>query len=164
MLDKNKDAKTNNSNISNATYLIKVQDKYDSGYYLYLMVDGCVLLSELDQYLRDIWLECCGHLSSFKIDEINYERYPDPGWGDREGMDIEIEEVLDFGMFFSYMYDYGSTTELELKVMGIYQPLFSKKGIYLIGRNLPREYKWKIVTIKLNFNISICVIEQGIVM
>ena len=126
-LIKTKDAKTNNSNISNATYLIKVQDKYDSGYYLYLMVDGCVLLSELDQYLRDIWLECCGHLSSFKIDEINYERYPDPGWGDREGMDIEIEEVLDFGMFFSYMYDYGSTTELELKVMGIYQPLFSKK-------------------------------------
>jgi hypothetical protein len=163
-LIKTKDAKTNNSNISNATYLIKVQDKYDSGYYLYLMVDGCVLLSELDQYLRDIWLECCGHLSSFKIDEINYERYPDPGWGDREGMDIEIEEVLDFGMFFSYMYDYGSTTELELKVMGIYQPLFSKKGIYLIGRNLPREYKCENCDNKAEFQyFNMRHGEQGIV-
>jgi hypothetical protein len=30
------------------------------------------ILSRLDHFLRDIWLECCGHLSAFRIDQTIY--------------------------------------------------------------------------------------------
>lgn len=140
-LEKIKGAKVNRNYTSDSAYLIKVEAKYNIGYYLYLMVDGCVLLREMDQYLKDIWVECCGHLSKFVINGIKYERYPDDEWGNSEDMDIEIDEVLDVGMSFTYIYDYGSTTELELKVMEKYEPLFPDRGIRLIGRNLPVEYK-----------------------
>jgi len=30
-----------------------------------LKVSGNSKLEELDQFLRDIWLECCGHMSAF---------------------------------------------------------------------------------------------------
>lgn len=163
-LGKVKGAKVSGNNSSDGTYLIKVQDKYDSGYYLYLLTDGCVLLSEIDQYLRDIWLECCGHLSSFVIDGISYERYPDEEWGDDEDMEIEIHKVLHPGMTFSHLYDYGSTTELELNVSEKYEPLFDKKGIYLVGRNMPREFKCDYCNNKADFQfIDEYSGEQGIV-
>ncbi len=34
-------------------------------YFLYLWVDGKTKVQELNDYLRAIWLECFGHLSSF---------------------------------------------------------------------------------------------------
>jgi len=30
-------------------------------------------LTDLDGFLRDIWLECCGHLSAFDIGTVRYE-------------------------------------------------------------------------------------------
>lgn len=120
-------------------YLLKVQDRYFKEYYLYLLADSCVLLSELDQYLRDIWLECCGHLSSFRIDGESYESYPDSSWRRQKGMCVEIGEVLDMGMKFSYTYDFGSSTDLELKVMDIYEPFHEDKGIRLAARNMTTD-------------------------
>lgn len=33
--------------------------------FLQLLLDGGTILKTLDRFLRDIWLECCGHLSEF---------------------------------------------------------------------------------------------------
>ena len=131
---------TNDNIPKQGTYLIKVQDRYQKEYYLYLLVDGCVLLSELDRYLRDIWLECCGHLSCFKIEGDEYDSHPDTAWNDEEGMDIEVGDVIDIGLSFSYTYDFGSSTMLGLKVMDVYQPIYEEKGIRLAGRNLMVKY------------------------
>lgn len=123
-------------------YHIKVCGKYDKRYFLYLLVDKCVLLSELDRYLRDIWLECCGHLSCFEINELRYEDEPDADYyNDAESMDTEIGDVLDRGMTFSYEYDFGSTTTLELKVVDIYKPKNWEKGIRLVSRNSAVEFQ-----------------------
>ncbi len=34
-------------------------------YFLNLWVDGNVTIENIDIFLRQIWLECCGHMSSF---------------------------------------------------------------------------------------------------
>jgi len=34
-----------------------------------MQVKDNAALSDLDSFLRDIWLECCGHLSAFEIGE-----------------------------------------------------------------------------------------------
>lgn len=54
-------------------FLVKVEGFYDKDYWLYLKIKDSATLGELDSFLRDIWLECCGHLSAFKIGEYLYE-------------------------------------------------------------------------------------------
>ena len=36
-------------------------------YWMHLEVTGSTTLATLDRFLRDTWLECCGHLSAFEI-------------------------------------------------------------------------------------------------
>src|SRR3954463_11025101 len=48
-------------------YHLRVQDAYASAFWLDLEVRGSAKLSDIDAYLRAIWLECCGHLSQFSI-------------------------------------------------------------------------------------------------
>lgn len=73
-------------------------------------------LRALDDFLRDIWLECCGHLSRFKIGKQSFSSYPDRDLGDRS-MNTKLENILNVGMQFKYEYDFGSTTYLKLKIV-----------------------------------------------
>jgi hypothetical protein len=58
-----------------------VEGKYRPEYWMHLEVPAEMTLSELDDFLRAIWLECCGHLSEFEIDGTSYEASPDDDWG-----------------------------------------------------------------------------------
>ena len=92
-----------------------------SPYWIDILIPEQWKLDDLDQFLRHIWLECCGHLSNFRIDKVNYERFEDEDWlmGGEElspGMDIQLNKVLGTNSTFPHFYDYGSTTELQLKI------------------------------------------------
>lgn len=52
-------------------------------YRLVIEVKNTATLEDVDQFLRDIWLECCDHLSAFEIDGISYESFSgtDSLWG-----------------------------------------------------------------------------------
>ena len=89
-----------------------VEDTYRPEYWLHLAAPARSNLEELDQYLRRIWVECCGHLSTFTIAGVGYESHPD-GYG--ESMDIALGLVASPGTKFSYEYDFGTTTELTLR-------------------------------------------------
>src|SRR5207249_3429779 len=84
-------------------------------YWMHLQVAGDATLVTLDRFLRDTWLECCGHLSVFRIGEWNYyvDGDQDAYWWDmrRKNMQVKLEEVLSPGQTCSYEYDFGSTTE-----------------------------------------------------
>lgn len=78
-----------------------------------------VTLKELDNFIRDIWVECCGHLSAYEINGISYELYPDKDifWGTpARHMNYRLRDVVKVGDNISYEYDFGSTTELILNV------------------------------------------------
>src|SRR5262245_3532849 len=47
---------------------VLVEGKYDPRYWLYLEMPATTRLKYLDGVLRDLWLECCGHLSAFKVE------------------------------------------------------------------------------------------------
>lgn len=94
-------------------------------------------LSDLDDFLRREWLECCGHLSAFKIGKSTYLSQEDcveePG---EEDMDFTLSEVLSPGMKFSYEYDFGSTTELYLKVVSEFNAMQGRsRRPKLLARN-----------------------------
>ena len=121
---------------------LAVAGTYATEYWLNLEVPDNSTLYELDQFLRDIWLECCGHLSMFRIQEQNYmvQVFTD-GWGMDRDMDITLSEVLWPDIKFSHEYDFGSTTHLTLRVfserIGVAEP---GDPIQILARNEPPEY------------------------
>ena len=49
------------------------QGTYAPADWMHLEIPVEATLRDLDQFLRDIWLECCGHLSAFTIGSTQYE-------------------------------------------------------------------------------------------
>jgi len=37
---------------------------------IYFEVNDSETLSKIDDFLRDLWLECCGHLSLFRMEQL----------------------------------------------------------------------------------------------
>jgi hypothetical protein len=50
-----------------------VQGTYAPAYWMHLEIPVDATLRDQDQFLRDTWLECCGHLSAFTIGGTQYE-------------------------------------------------------------------------------------------
>jgi hypothetical protein len=106
---------------------LRVQDAYNKDYWLDLEMAGSASLDKLDKYLRAIWLECCGHLSKFTIG----------GWG---GMDVgktrKADSIFEPGLVLRHLYDFGTTSETDIKVVGFRQGnTITKHPIMLLARN-----------------------------
>jgi hypothetical protein len=54
-----------------------VEGLYNPQYWMHLEISATEPLETLDSFLRDTWLECCGHLSAFKIGDVSYESAPE---------------------------------------------------------------------------------------
>lgn len=170
-----------------------VEGAYRRMYWMHLEVPASVTLDDLDSFLRNIWLECCGHLSAFQIGEVKYHSDSELAGGDNGGDDLlselqpgtpgqlssevqaeiaqmvpperlsdfiqyvraaiagqpsrplrrnrsmayKLGQVLKPGIKFSHEYDFGSTTELTLKVVAERegQVRGRKKAIQIMARN-----------------------------
>lgn len=96
-------------------------------YFLHLLINENTIFGHLDSFLRQIWLDCCGHLSDFSIKGMRRNTIE---WS------TLIGTVLKKGMKLEYNYDYGSTTSLEIKVINEYA-INDKNDILLLTRNEP---------------------------
>ena len=82
------------------------------------------------RFLRDTWLECCGHMSHFEIGGTQYSNCV-PGPGDPPMFDTDlaepkeqhmvhtVEETIAMGQKFRHEFDYGDTTCLDLELVGL---------------------------------------------
>jgi len=110
-------------------YLLKVEGSYNKDYWLYIDVPVEKPLSAIDGFLRKIWLECCGHLSEFCL----------PGH-------IELRAGQKWGSFaigtrLIHLYDFGTTTETAITIMGIIRRKPQKKFVRLLARNAPPVFQ-----------------------
>lgn len=131
-------------NKKNLSYLLKVSDEFNLGYFMYVLVPTNSKLLVLDDFLKKMWLECCGHLSKFTINGIEYNDF-DYGCVDEdekcEKKDTKLSKIKDFnvGMIFTHEYDFGTTTTLQIKVL---DKLNTKNlGLKLLVRNSNPKYK-----------------------
>ncbi|MDQ4075196.1 MAG: hypothetical protein M3220_02995, partial [Chloroflexota bacterium] len=120
-------------------YHLQVQDAWAGDYWLHLEMRGNASLKDLDEYLRAIWLECCGHLSAFHIGPYRYTQMFDRGgWsmGDEKSMNVQVRKLFEPGMEIPYEYDFGTTSQLMIKVVDEREskPL-SRHPIVLMARN-----------------------------
>ena len=131
-----------------------VEGTYAPMYWMHLEVSGDEKLSFLDRFLRDIWLECCGHLSLFRIGYVHYHYMLFDDWGPRQflaglpgsdfdfpeerDMNVRLDQVLTPGLTFAHEYDFGTTTDLTLKVIGEREgEVRGKDTLHVMARNDP---------------------------
>ena len=111
-------------------------------YWMHLDVPGNATLADLDSFLRRTWLECCGHLSAFNIGGVSYssdaEMISGSFWNSSDkSMDVRLDRVLSPGIRFSHEYDFGTTTELSLRVASEREGEVKGKSISVLARNEP---------------------------
>lgn len=120
---------------------LRAEDAESPLYWLDLEVKKGAALADLDAFLRAVWLECCGHLSMFKIGPARYTVDYGTDYGspfedsDERGMGTKLGEALEPGLVFSHEYDFGSTTYLELKVVGEREGRIGREPLRLLARN-----------------------------
>ena len=110
-------------------YHLYVKNSYNSDFWLHLELNGNATLNELDDYLRSIWLECCGHMSHITIGN--------DAWGRNEiSMNRKVYQSLKEGMEMTHVYDFGSSTVTSIKVVDTRwgKPL-TAHPIFLMARN-----------------------------
>lgn len=90
-------------------YHLSVREPWGNDFWLNLEMRGSAALQELDDYLRAIWLECCGHLSQF-----SFER-----WGDEISMRRQVGQVLKPGDQLIHIYDFGTSSETLVRAVAV---------------------------------------------
>lgn len=112
---------------------LRVQDAYRSEFWLDLEMRGTKTLKSLDDYLRSIWLECCGHMSQFSLHG--------EGLTSEIGKNRKIIDVFQRTRELEHIYDFGTTSETLVKLVDIRKgKATTSKAITLMARNnMPEE-------------------------
>ncbi len=139
------------------SFLVKVEvnPKWGSSpYFLSMWVNSKSVMEDKDSFLRSIWLECCGHMSTFsnpknkrsvamwdlfdaqqllmKAKKAAYEKMMEDANGEIS-MSRKIYAVFSKGLKLKYEYDFGSTTSLQLTVAGEFPIQADRACLNLLG-------------------------------
>ncbi|MHB8731060.1 MAG: IS1096 element passenger TnpR family protein [bacterium] len=125
---------------------------------MHFEVPASARLAGVDRFLRETWLECCGHLSAFTIRGKEY--LSDLGDDDYDDQDVEdmsalFGAVLKPGNKFRHLYDFGTATELSLKVVSCREASGQSRRVKLLARNEPPSMLCEVCG-----NAAVCVCPQ----
>lgn len=114
-------------------YHIRAQDPWNGQFWLDMEMRGSATLKNLDDYLRAIWLECCGHMSQFSSGSRQEETL---------SKKYRADEVLRNGSKLTHIYDFGTSSETSIRVVGMRKgkPV-TTRPIFLMARNWMPESK-----------------------
>ena len=123
------------------SWLLLFQGKYQPGYWIILLAKKNAALEAIDEELRYVWLECCGHLSAFTIYGEDYQSSPDSEIGEK-GLNVRLEKLFSVGLTGEYIYDYGDSTNLTFKVLDLvpYAPA-GGRSVELVAQNDPPDIR-----------------------
>ena len=140
-------------------FLLKIEDKYAGVFFLVIEISGKATLTDLDQFLKNIWLECCSHMSDFTINEVIYQSYPESG---EESMDKTVQKIFTPKLAFEYTYDYGSSTELKLHIIKETTSInpTNKTMITILARNDPIPVPCTMCEKPAQFMCSECMYDE----
>ncbi len=96
-------------------------------HYMYILAPLKSHLYDLDHFLRNYWMECCGHLSSFMVDREEID------------MDQMMRKIFYDGFKCEYVYDWGSSTYVDIEIKGAYALPNAPKELSILVRNNPPD-------------------------
>lgn len=142
----------NNTKETRNQFIISMKNQYNSyEYCIYLSIDENLQLQHLDQFIRDVWVECCGHLSSFFIDKVKY----DDNGNSLYEMNITLKDVLSVGTKFRYEYDFTNPTSIILEVVSKIEVSKIHSQIEILSRNNEKQYTCNNCNNKAKFRYNL---------
>jgi Plasmid pRiA4b ORF-3-like protein len=162
--DARAEAASRNPGRKTKTFHLVVEGRDLPMYWMHLAVSTGATLADLDQFLRATWLECCGHLSAFEIGQQRYLSHAgmDMDWEpDEKSMRVRLDKVLSPGLKCFHEYDFGTTTELSVKVLAEEDREAKGKPIQVLARNVPPVIPCGVCGKSATAVCSQCVYEEG---
>lgn len=120
-------------------YLVRISwTEQPDMYWMFVTIPKNTSLNFLDSFLRITWLECCGHLSMFTIDNHKYISHTESG-NPSQVMKKQIGQLLPQGSVCKYAYDLGTSTYLEIKIISETSSC-SQKKVEILMQNDPPDF------------------------
>jgi hypothetical protein len=98
-------------------------------YWLHIEARASASFQQLDTLLRAVWLECCGHMSAFRVGRLEVSKRSSLG------------SLVGQRGAFDYHYDFGSTTALKGKTLGFRQGGVVRPAVRVLARNAPLPWR-----------------------
>jgi hypothetical protein len=109
-------------------FYLRMEDAYAPEFWLDIEARGAAKLKDIDTYLRAIWLECCGHLSAFKLG----------GWGGRDMAKTRtVEQIFSHYDEVVHIYDFGTSSETRIRRIDQHAGVpLTERPLVLMARNV----------------------------
>jgi hypothetical protein len=148
-------------------FRMRIEDAYSPIFWMDVEMRADSTLEELDDFLRGEWLECCGHLSAFSIDGdrymvSSYEMGSFGSFGDpsERSMHIDLGEILSKGSRFQHTYDFGTSTELKLRVVDERQGRIGSERVRLLSQNEAPVWECEVCGEDASWICTFCMYER----
>lgn len=137
---------SNDKNISPHIILL-IEGRHSPAYWLVIKAKSDITMEIIDEFLRDIWVECCNHMSGFFNSNL------------KVGMTRKVSDVFKEGNKINYIYDFGSSTEISLSLL---EEIDGKvdKDIQILMRNKEIDYRCSYCNSKAVKMCPFCVSED----
>jgi hypothetical protein len=120
---------------------LRVENRWGGPWWLDVEVAGSATFADLDTFLRRLWLECCGHMSTFRMragQGKGTARQRRSVWSDEEiGMENRVGDILSAPVELTHVYDFGTSTELSIRTTGSRKGSAEREKIRILARNDP---------------------------
>src|SRR5918994_1235736 len=119
---------------------MRLEDAYSPIFWMDVEMRANSTLEELDDFLRGESLECCGHLSAFYVDRDTYMvptsgMFASLGDPNERTMRVDLGGILSKGSSFQQTYDFGTSTELKLRVVDEREGHIGSESVRLLSQN-----------------------------
>jgi Plasmid pRiA4b ORF-3-like protein len=146
-------------------FRMRIEDAYSPIFWMDVEMRVNSTLEELDDFLRGEWLECCGHLSAFYVDRDTYmvptsgmfESLGDP---DERTMEVELGEILRKGSRFQHTYDFGTSTDLKLRVADERPGRIGSQRVRLLSQNEAPVWECEVCGEDASWICTFCMYER----
>lgn len=110
---------------SSGAILLRFEAEGEPGYWIVMAASAKATLRHVDAMLREIWVECCGHMSAFFHDQQEIS------------MRTPTSAAFAPGRKIRYEYDFGSTTSLVGQYLSDGSTIRGRAPVQLLMRNEP---------------------------
>lgn len=119
--------------------LLRVTYPADPSFWLYAAVKTDATLRHIDNFIRNTWVECCGHASFFEIGNLQYTSNTRvlPG----KSMNAKVADLIKEGVPAAYEYDMGSPTDLQVEVAGRVRFAPRREKVLYLAQNYMPQYR-----------------------
>lgn len=146
-------------------FQLHVEAKGAPMFWLDAEVKGESPIRRLDDLLRRVWLECCGHMSVFETGGLRYSVSVDDEFGptrNERSMSTRVSQILTSPrQRLSYEYDFGSTTTLTLRVINVRTGAIGRSAARLLARNEPPVWKCAACDVPATLVCPVCIGESN---